>query len=97
MCFLWGIQEAGLGVFLQCVMGFEFPSKTTPFAVRNLTQSFTVFVCLFFDSVLKTKEAYMWYTVGIGVWACSAWGLMLFKFEFLAKRSEHLINTQNSE
>lgn len=54
VCFLWGFQEAGLGVFLSCVMGFEFASKTKPFAVKNFVQSLTVFGVLFVESILTT-------------------------------------------
>ena len=54
VCFLWGFQEAGLGVFLSCVMGFEFTSKTKPFAVKNFVQSLTVFAVLFIESALTT-------------------------------------------
>jgi len=54
ICFLWGVSESGIGVFLQSVMGFEFESKTTTFAIRNLVQSFTVFGCLFLDAQLDS-------------------------------------------
>jgi MFS family permease len=52
ICFGWGVQESGLGVFLNCILGFEFKTKTTTFAFRNLVQSFVVFAALFLDALL---------------------------------------------
>jgi predicted MFS family arabinose efflux permease len=88
MCFLWGVQEAGVGVFLQCIMGFEFQSKTTTFAIRNLVQSLTVFAALFLDSLLKNQTAFIWYTVAVGLWSTMSWLLMIAKFEFVAKKDK---------
>ena len=33
MCLLWGIQDGGVNCFLNCTLGFEFKSKSTPFSV----------------------------------------------------------------
>ncbi len=33
MTFFWGIQDAGLNCLINCVLGFQFDSKITPFSV----------------------------------------------------------------
>ena len=43
MTFFWGLQDAGLNCFINCVLGFEFESKLTPFAVYKFSQSFFIF------------------------------------------------------
>ena len=33
MCFTWGFQDAGINCMVNSLLGFEFDSKITPFAV----------------------------------------------------------------
>ena len=33
MCLIWGIQDAGVNCLINCILGFEFKSKSTPFSV----------------------------------------------------------------
>ena len=83
VCFFWGFQEGGLGVFLSCVMGFEFESKTKPFAVKNFAQSLTVFGVLFIESVLTTQHDFLLYAIfGMGLFGLSSWVLVLLTVKF---------------
>ena len=97
VCFLWGFQEAGLGVFLSCVMGFEFESKTKPFAVKNFAQSLTVFAVLFIESVLTTQRDFLLYAIfGMGVFGLSAWLVVLLTVKF-QKPLEQLTTNYSEE
>ena len=35
MTFVYGLQDAGLNTFINCILGFEFESKITPFCVNK--------------------------------------------------------------
>ena len=35
MTFFWGIQDGALNTLINCVLGFQFDSKTTPFSVNK--------------------------------------------------------------
>ena len=35
MTFFWGIQDGGLNTLINCILGFQFDSKTTPFSVNK--------------------------------------------------------------
>lgn len=37
MTFFWGLQDAGLNCYINCVLGFEFESKIAPFAVYKFS------------------------------------------------------------
>lgn len=97
VCFLWGFQEAGLGVLLSCVMGFEFTSKTKPFAVKNFVQSLTVFFVLFIESTLTSQRDYLLYAIfGMGLFGLFSWTLVLTTVRFKVKE-ELLLATNISE
>lgn len=68
-------------------MGFEFESKATPFSVKNLVQSLTVFAALLLESLLTTKKAFLLYVlVVLGVFGLFSWVLMLTTFQFKSKQ-----------
>ena len=99
ICFLWGFQESGIGVFLACVMGFEFESKAIPFSVKNLVQSLTVFAALFLESLLTNKRAFLIYVlVLLGVFGLCSWVFVLATFQFKSKKTDiDKISTNHSE
>ena len=33
MCFMWGLADGSMNTFVNCILGFQFDSKTTPFSV----------------------------------------------------------------
>ena len=33
LCLLWGMLDSGLNMFIYCVLGFEFDSKSVPFSL----------------------------------------------------------------
>jgi predicted MFS family arabinose efflux permease len=35
MVFVFGVQDSGLNCLINCILGFEFESKTTPFGVNK--------------------------------------------------------------
>ena len=43
MTFVWGFQDAGLNTLINCILGFEFESKVTPFGVYKFSQSLFIF------------------------------------------------------
>lgn len=45
--FLWGIQDSGANNFINCVMGFQFISKTIPFSIFYFVQSFACFTFIY--------------------------------------------------
>ena len=44
MCFLWGLQDAGVNCLMNCILGFEFESKSIPFSVFKFVQSLGIFI-----------------------------------------------------
>lgn len=81
MCFLWGLQDSGTSCLINCLAGFEFSDKMTPFGVKNFVQSLSVFVCAQFCSfVIASKDpSYLLiYLLIIGCFGLSAIFLMLF-------------------
>ena len=73
-------------MFLSCVMGFEFESKTKPFAVKNFIQSMTVFGVLFIESALTNRKDFLLYAVFMmGVFFFFAWLLVLLTVKFKSK------------
>ena len=96
MCFLWGLCEATIGVFVTTQMGFEFDSKTLPFAVYNLVKSVFVFSTLFVLSVLESQQSFIYYTVGVGVFGAFGWLIMIAKFRFRGKKEESKLLSGNT-
>ena len=43
MCFFWGFQDSGINCLINCMLGFEFADKTTPFGVNKFVQSLAIF------------------------------------------------------
>jgi len=81
MCFLWGLQDSGASCLTNCLAGFEFSDKMTPFGVKNFVQSLSVFVCAQFCSfVIASKDPgyLLTYLLIIGCFGLSAIFLMLF-------------------
>ena len=44
MCFTWGLQDSGLNTLINCILGFEFEDKCTPFSIYKFVQSIAIFV-----------------------------------------------------
>ena len=39
LCFFWGWQDSGLNIIVNTIMGFEFESKTTPYAACRVVRN----------------------------------------------------------
>jgi len=37
LLFFWGFQDSGINTLINTILGFEFESKTTPFAVYKMS------------------------------------------------------------
>ena len=44
LCFLWGLQDAGINTLIRTHLGFEFDSKIIPFCVFGFVQGIWVFI-----------------------------------------------------
>ena len=54
LCFGWGVMDAGLTNFFRGILGFQFDSKTVPFSVLTVVQSFFMFVMVYLGALIKT-------------------------------------------
>lgn len=79
--FLWGIQDSGVNTFTNCVLGFQFESKTVPFSIFYLFQSFSCFLFISLNSMVTTQLANLIYAVVLAFFAVFSWLLFLWKFE----------------
>ena len=65
MTFSWGFYDSGLMTFVNCMCGFQFESKSTPFSVFLVIQSFMIFVFLIYASTVETTaQYYIFFLVG---------------------------------
>ena len=66
MTFSWGFYDSGNMTFVNSMCGFQFESKSVPFSVFLVVQSFMVFVFLIYAStVTTTAQYYIFFLVGI--------------------------------
>ena len=79
--FFWGLQDSGLNNFIYCIAGFQFESKTLPFALYFFIQSFFCFVGIFLQALLKTSVSYMVYFAVLAAFSLFAWLLFMFAFD----------------
>ena len=80
MCFVWGVMDAGINMLLNCILGFEFERKDTPFGVYKFSQSLFNCIFLFFqgqvimaprDNENTAEKIYFWWVL-----CCGAFGLL---------------------
>jgi MFS family permease len=97
MCFLWGFQDAALNTEILEVIGFEFDNESSePFSVYNILQSLSCIVFQLVNSAIKTQSAYLYYTVGLAVFALVANSVAYF-FPFReVLANKHTISTMVS-
>jgi len=77
----WGIQDAAANNFVWCVCGFQFESDTRPFMLFFFVQSFSTFILLYVESLIKSREAFLIYfgiCIAFGIFA---WLLFFFTFD----------------
>jgi len=90
---MWGYQDACTNVFLFQVLGFEFTTKSDPFAVQNIWMGVSDFVFNLIQGRLdtKNKQELMIYTASIGVLGliCNA-TTYLFKFKTKPSKESQL-------
>lgn len=89
MCFFWGIQDSGINCLINCMLGFEFDDKTTPFGVFKFVQSLAIFgfsnvssaVMSSNNSVGDQKKYILIYLLSAGIFGFLSMIAMLF-FDF---------------
>ena len=82
MTFFWGIQDGGINCLINCILGFQFDSKTAPFSVNKFAQSLLIFAVICFESVLDSKNSYLFYFVFELAFCILSWLSFNFFFEF---------------
>ena len=87
MNFAWGLQDAGVNVYSDCLCGFEFESETLPFSVLYFSQSMFCFIFTYVEAPLTTKKLNIIYMIGCAVVGLIAWFFYYFTFDHVAKSS----------
>ena len=82
MTFFWGIQDGGINCLINCILGFQFDSKTAPFSVNKFAQSLLIFAVICFESVLESKNDYLFYFIFELAFCILSWLSFNFFFEF---------------
>ena len=85
MCLIWGIQDAGVNCLINCILGFEFKSKSTPFSVYKFVQSLFIFASVQLAGVVmdstatssQTQTNLKFYIIAIGIFAFISLASML--------------------
>ena len=67
---------------INCILGFQFDSKTAPFSVNKFAQSLLIFAVICFESVLDSKNSYLFYFVFELAFCILSWLSFNFFFEF---------------
>ena len=80
MTVFWGFSDGGLNTFMNCILGFQFDSKSAPFSVKQVILSLTVFVISQIESVLGSQNSYLFYLMIEMVFCILAWFLFNFSF-----------------
>jgi MFS family permease len=80
MTFTWGVQDGALSCLVNCIAGFQFDSKTTPFSVLLTVRNFSIFIFISVESVLKTKEDFVIYFASEACWGIIAYMVVLVRF-----------------
>jgi hypothetical protein len=79
--FCWGVQESGPHILQLSVCGFQFESKSVPFAVLKSVKALGMFVFIILESFLGSKESYTIYFTLTAIFGVFSWLLFYFKFE----------------
>ena len=82
MTFFWGISDGMLNTLINCVLGFQFDSKTTPFSVNKFLQSLLIFLIICAESFIETKDEYLFYFIFELAFCILSWLLVNFFFTF---------------
>ena len=70
---------------MNCICGFQFESKTVPFAVQKFAQSVLIFLIISFVSLLTTREHYLYFYIFDLCFAIFAYVIFKCCFTFKAK------------
>ena len=85
MTLMLGIEDAGVHCMLVSLLGFQFESKTTPFAVFNFLKSLLIFFFIYLCSFTDSRNGYLIFYCCSGSFAIFSW-LFLWKcFKVLPK------------
>ena len=88
MTFSWGVQDGAVNCLMNCILGFQFESKTTPFSVFKSVQSFLIFVCLCIESLLVDKEYFLIYLSSVLAEATLSYLIVTLTFRFENKETK---------
>jgi hypothetical protein len=67
MTFLWGVQDSGISIHLDAILGFEFASNKTPFACDVLIESIVACSFEIGSSFVKGNTARLIYIMVMGI------------------------------
>ena len=81
LCFGWGFWDGILINFTNVVLGFEFESKVTTFAVQKFCQNIISFVFVLINSTIKTKPQFRIYFSAYGFFSILSM-ITMFHFDF---------------
>ena len=88
MTFTMGMQDCAGKIFSNCICGFQFESKTVPFAVLQSVRSVLIFVITCFESLLTTRDEYLYYFVFDMCFAIFAYSIFKCCFTLKPKATE---------
>ena len=87
LCLGWGFWDGILINFTNVVLGFEFESKVTTFAVQKFCQNIVSFIFVLINSTVKTKSQFRIYFASYGVFSVFSMLAMSY-FEFRKSNKE---------
>lgn len=84
LCTVWGIQDGAVNVMLDCILGFQFDSKRTPFSVNKMVYSMFIFVFVFSQSFIVTRNAQIAWLLFCSVF--QVFSIMLIEKKFVYRK-----------
>lgn len=95
--FSWGLQDGCLNCLINTMLGFEFSDKTTPFSVFKALQSFSVFIFILLESLLKQRINFLvYYTVGVCFSTISIL-IVIATFRFTPRKRKEQFDSETKE
>jgi hypothetical protein len=87
MNFCWGMQDAGVNVYSDCICGFQFESETLPFSVLYFSQSMACFLFTYVEAPLTTKKLNLIYFGASAFLGLLAWIFYWSTFDHIESTS----------
>ena len=78
MTLVFGLQDSGINCLINSLLGFQFESKTTPFAVFKFLQSLLIVLTIYLCSLTDSQQGYL-------IFYCISCAFSIFSWFFLYK------------